>query len=166
MQQALENPHFKKIWGKVMMNRHPEAKSLKEALDIEMNYYNCFFAYNDIESYVGKSCKNLMNNINAYNAIAEECAESQSFFERRRFWANFEEKPTILGRAITLEDIFLIDSLPTPQTEDTHFNENGWNLVLRIHQEYYAYSDINWQLTKPLHEQTPETWEKIANFID
>lgn len=167
MQEALKNPHYKKIWEKVIMNRHPKAKSLEKALNTEMKYYNCFFAYNDIESYVGEFCKNLMNNINAYNAIAEECAESQSFFERRRFWANFEEKPTILGRAITLEDILAV--LPRHST-DHGTNYSGF--AIRVCKEVLnIWSDsgifcFTWQSTKPLHEQTPETWEKIANLID
>jgi len=57
MQKALENPHYKKIWEKVMMNRHPEVKSLEEALINEKQYFDCCFSYNDITSYVGSILK-------------------------------------------------------------------------------------------------------------
>jgi hypothetical protein len=43
MQNALQNPHYKKIWEKVIMNKHPEAKSLEEALEAESKECFCLF---------------------------------------------------------------------------------------------------------------------------
>ena len=35
------------------------------------------------------------------------------------------------------------------------------------HVRFYAIDFVgDWQLTKPLHEQSPETWEKISKLIN
>ena len=124
MQEALKNPHYKKIWEKVIRKRHPEARTLKNALTREKAYFDCLFMYNEIQ----------------YNHF--EC----------------EKQADIIGRPITLEDILLYYNLA--------YYEGG---IVELYSTcgYYEYYDIcTWQLTKPIHEQTPETWEKIAELIN
>ena len=108
MEKALQNPDYKKIWEKVMMNRHPEAKNFEEALRNEKEYFDCFFSYNDITSYVGDMYRNLKINIQAYNRMTEEYIEELSFRKKAEFLANFETKYTLFGRPITLEDILIL----------------------------------------------------------
>jgi len=190
MQKALENPHYKKIWEKVMMNRHPEVKSLEEALINEKQYFDCCFSYNEITSYVGSMCDNLKIDIQAYNGMAEEYVEQLSWQKKAAFLANFETKYTLLGRPITLEDILLLLS---NLTNDNKITIQDIDIVVKntcilpekkrldnphicievikyLEQEdgdedeemIYWYFDI----VKPLHEQTSQVWENISKLID
>ncbi len=161
MQKALENPHYKKIWEKVMMNRHPEVKSLEEALINEKQYFDCFFSYNEITSYVGSMCDNLKIDIQAYNGMAEEYVEQLSWQKKAAFLANFETKYTLLGRPITLEDILL---LLKGYFAGIHVDINGIFKLNGIGQPA-DWSIIGWNFTKPLHEQTSQVWENISKLI-
>lgn len=167
MKTALQNPHYKKIWEKVMMDRNPEAKILEEALKMERQYYNCFFLYNEIESYVGEYCQNLRRDIKGYSGMVEEHFEGCSASQQEKIWKNYEKKPSILGRPITFEDIILL--LPT---NSTHFTKKVDGLLQitifgidEVGCDFYI-GIFNWKLTKFLHEQTPETWEKISQLLN
>lgn len=124
MYEALQNPHFKKIWEKVIMNRHPEAENLNLALGSEYLQYP-------------KECIT----ITSQDGVIKE----------------------ILGRPITLEDILII----TKKHEFRKCDIDGKSQIRFFKtQTDLKYLGFDWQLTKPLHEQTPETWEKISNLID
>ena len=51
MKEALENPHYKKIGEKVIMNRYLEAKSLEEALEMEAQKNGCILYDVDSKRY-------------------------------------------------------------------------------------------------------------------
>ena len=126
MLEALKNPHYKKIWEKVIMNRHPEAESLNLALGSEYLQYE------------------------------EECITITDIIIKE-----------ILGRPITLEDI----SMLLPNYSTYLIKRENSLLKLKIFEIIDDKKDVlkckfDWQLTKFLHEQTPETWEKISNVID
>ena len=53
MQNALQNPHYKKIWEKVIMNNNPTAKTLDEALERE------FFNFGNTDA--GNLCRVYVN---------------------------------------------------------------------------------------------------------
>ena len=190
MQKALENPHYKKIWEKVMMNRHPEVKSLEEALINEKQYFDCWFSYNDITSYVGSMCNNLMIDIQAYNGMAEEYVEQLSWQKKAAFLANFETKYTLLGRPITLEDILLLLSNLTNDNKITIQDidivvKNTYilpekkrldnscvciDIIKYLEQEDEDEDEerilFYFEITKPLHEQDICVWESISKLID
>jgi hypothetical protein len=138
MQEALNNPHYKKIWETVIINRHPEAKSFEEALQKEMQHPHCVYI--------------LFGNLH--------------ITENNQIRSPIHESVIILGRPITLEDVILF--LPT---NSTHFIKNvDGSLQIKI----FGIDDVgcdffqgqfDWLLTKHLHKQSPETWEKIANLI-
>jgi len=153
MQQALNNSHYQKIWEKVIINRHPlcERKSdtsqaimlsLADALKQEMYIDGCYY-------YVGE-------NLNMVS-ISIPTAKSIRYDKE-----NGLRGLKILGRSITLEDILILcKGYFAGINIDVHgifkFNAIGtpedWSIIA-------------WKFTKPLDEQTPETWEKIANLID
>lgn len=146
MQQALENPHYKKIWKKVIMNRHLEKEDFYDALDCETQYWNCIAS--DYEK-----CWN------------EDGELYNHYFELPYF--KFKKKDRdgvrVLGCPITLEDILML--LPFYIIQG--FNTSQEKISINVH--YNMGLDecfIEYQLTKPLHEQTPKTWEKIANLTD
>ena len=139
MIKALENPHFKKIWEEVNWEiRHPEAESLEEALEMEKFYYN---------SYAFAECT--QKKVFLYNEIKNILKENNL---------------RILGRPITLEDIMMI--LPR-----TFAYWNAYNSIVKVdfvngnHHHVIGYN-LEWQPTKPLHEQNPETWEKISKLMN
>ena len=141
MQEAFKNPHYKKIWEKVIINRHPKTKTLEETLEMESKERYCQYMLTDNDNFIvdGDYISKYYHHNNNYK---------------------------ILGTPITLEDIISI--LPT---NSTHFIKRENNLLVikffgknEVEDDFIKYS-IYWQLTKPLHEQTPETWEKIANLI-
>ena len=152
MQNALQNHHYKKIWEEVnWKSRNPQAKSLEEALKFER--------------------KEPLSLLVAYSWPREQTFTSVEYDTRN--WDNgMARVERVLGRPITLEDILsLLNHQP--------WENRGWIQSFRITEtvnkgEYHIniydkdYAGVGlcfWQLTKPLHEQTPETWEKIANLI-
>ncbi len=162
MQNALQNPNYKKIWEEVNWKiRHPEAKSLEEALEFEKKHSDCVFIYNDISGYCGENCIYLREEISNYNALANEHCESLNFFEKKKFMKMIDSNAKILGRSITLEDILL---LLKGYFAGINLDISGIFKFNAIGQPA-DWSIIEWDFTKPLHEQTHETWEKIANLI-
>jgi len=162
-EQALKNEHFKKIWEKVnWQSRNPQAASLEEALKFEKRHFDCAFIYNDISGYCGENCIDLREQINNYNAFANEHLQSLSFFEKKKFMKTLDSEAKILGRPITLEDILIMLSKKAYSISIPCISSTIIVTILNggVVTEYF----IDWQLGKPIEEQTPETWEQIANF--
>jgi len=144
MQNALQNPHYKKIWEKAIMNRHPEAKSLEEALEMEGKKDECYI-------WQFENCDPQMH------AVLEEARGDYPFYEKFQ----------ILGRPITLEDILILFGKTFNETL------NGFKFVqltcegafITMKPIEHPLHRIEVILGKHLHEQTPETWEAISNLI-
>lgn len=168
MLEALQNPNYKKIWEKVIMNRHPEAKSLEEAFKIEKSLceYKVEIAWYGMDSGIpaNSALPSLFNKLGAIN--------EKTFFKTDKYGnegysyigGNIFKKSInqYLGNPITLEDILMLFPFYVIQGFNT-----SQQISINVHynmglDECY----IKYQLTKPLHEQTPETWEEIANLID
>lgn len=137
MQQALQNPHYKKIWEKVIMNKHPEEVCLQDALGRELQMQHCeYIAFGNL--YVQDKNFSLPH---AYNKCVTE----------------------ILGIPIALFDVLI---LLNKNAKDYIFMADG--LVIHSvnngnYNDIQKVCDFN---TNLLYEQTPKTWEKIANLID
>ena len=179
MQKALENPHYKKIWEEVMMNRHPEVKSLEDALKMEAYEDGCLFynvkkniyglniAYKTLTRYTPFGLNILNNPLKRHTPLRADygfCSHKNTEFTYQdepsawQYGYNFE----ILGRPITLEDIWL----KYPNFRHYSLKDNG--CFVDIYKDMGATAEFTrffWQLTKPLHEQTPETWQSIYIII-
>jgi hypothetical protein len=141
MQNALQNPHYKKIWEEVNWDsRNPQAKSLEEALKFER--------------------KEPLNLLVAYSWPRDRIFTSVEY-DTRNFDNGMARVECVLGRPITLEDILL---LLKGYFAGINLDISGIFKFNAIGQPA-DWSIIEWDFTKPLHEQTPETWEKIANLI-
>jgi hypothetical protein len=145
--QALENPHFKKIWEEVNWKiRHPKAKSLEEALKFER--------------------KEPLSLLVAYSWPREQTFTSVEY-DIRDCYNGMARVERVLGRPINLEDIILL--FPT---NSTHFIKNANSLLQikifgidKVGCDFFQ-GVFDWQLGKPLDEQSPETWEKINKLIN
>ena len=138
------------------MNRHPEAKSFDKALRQESYIDGCIFAVHMQDNDVIETLKYHRITIdstfdNGANAIFLGTSYDCYNVGDKRL-SNF----TILGRPITLEDI-----LRLCDRECSY--EDGYVTIYDL--QGYPHLIFNWQLTQPLHEQTPKTWEKIAEII-
>lgn len=156
MQEALQNPHYKKIWEKVIRSRHPEIKTLKYALTREKAYFDCLFMYNNIISYIGEQEVNLIKCITSYKQMPKEHSFQLTKSEYRQFWLEYTQEVKILGRPITFEDILLYYNLDYYAGAIVEFYTKCGYIE--------PYEICSWQLTKPLHEQSPKTWEEISNY--
>lgn len=179
MQKALENQHYKKIWEQVMMNRHPEAKSLEEALKMEAYQDGCLF-YNTKENMYGLNLAyktltrytpfglNILNNpLKRHTPLRADygfCSHKNTEFTYQdepsawQYGYNFE----ILGRPITLEDLWLVHK------PFQYFKLNSDGCFVDDYQDMGCrtkFTRFVWQLRKPLHEQTPQTWANIYTII-
>lgn len=168
MQQALQNPHYKKIWEKVIMNRYPEVKSLEEAFSIEKGLceYKIEVAWYGMNA--GTPADSVLPLLfNKLGAINEKTFfktgkygdEGYSHIGGNIFKTSINQ---YLGNPITLEDILMLFPFYVIQAFNT-----SQEISINVHynkglDECY----IQYQLTKPLHEQALETWEKIANLTD
>jgi hypothetical protein len=160
MQNALQNPHYKKIWEKVIMNRHPEAKSLEEALEAELLQKGCVAC----DTQLGNTMTTIKNNGGTGNYYNQVDILVQRGFDYNNIIRKNNYKPIdiiVIGRPITLEDVLILckgyfAGINIDVSGIFKFNAIG---------EPADWSIIPWDFTKPLHEQTPETWEKIANLI-
>ena len=147
MIKALENPDFKKIWEEInWKGRHPEAKCLYSALALEKE---CLFSYGIVMRRASQQYGQLMMFRDMYQ-VDKWCAK---------------QAPEILGRPITLEDILMLLS-----KNGKAGNEMGVILLengnLYIKPQTGGEYDFEWKYSKSLHEQTPETWEKISEIIN
>jgi hypothetical protein len=161
MQQALENPHFKKIWEEVIMNRHPEAKSLEEGLKMELKHYGCYF-FNPNQTM---STGVIVGWDNAgYRYISTEGIDDKKQSIIVHIKDKFYDNSLILGRPITLEDILILLSGKAYSISIPCFASNIIVTILSggVVTEYF----IDWQLGKPIYEQRPETWEQISELIN
>ena len=168
MQEALKNTYYKKIWEKVIMNRHPKAKSLEEALSLEMSPFNGCMVLIDLTQFGYIMSANEPLKVVSYNKFGYFAIEPV-YSKLIAVWDSCNKKvknnAQILGRPITLEDIMLL--LPA---NSTHFIKNVDGLlqikIFRIDEvgcDFYI-GTFYWQLTKLLHEQTPETLETITKI--
>jgi hypothetical protein len=193
MQEALQNPHFKKIWEKVIMNRHHGVESLEEALEMELKTPFCTIYLDngvmycsdingkwDINKervhryYDGSRMNGLdftFDNSRVVKIKQDRAGCDISYYElidEKELITYHLSTEDILGRLITLEDIFMIKPLSYYLTLDGNYQNcfkydsltSGYSS-----DNYNVKVNIDWQLRKYLHEQTPETWEKIANLI-
>ena len=194
MQEALKNTHYKKIWEKVIMNRHQDCDSIEKALLHESTHKGCLIALDDKPCHILPIDDGLVEydfmrpNIAKLIHIedpevndiqCEVCNNCLSVEGLPSFIASINKvkfySPQILGRPITLEDILILFTKTYNEIQffDTARISNGREYRCFIElkhntpdvSESVKYGKIEWQLTKPLHEQTPETWEKIANLI-
>ena len=152
MQEALKNPHYKKIWEEVIMNRHPEAESLEEALVLEFSQVGCYYGLTKTTSHI-----NIVN-----------------FDMSNKMGKIYDKTYNILGRPITLFDVL---KLLQKNIENGEFALMTNCVVLcnidvtrNTSNDVFQYfvkkiCDIN-NKSNLIEEQTPETWEKIANLID
>lgn len=157
MEEALKNPHYKKIWEKVIMNRHPEAKSLEEALELESRE---FCSYGVVMYKAGKHYGQLMMFRDMHEI--EKC--------------NSTQRPEILGRPIILTDILKLlykpknECLPEIRLMPTNFWEiaelpEGLYVSINAHEAYGGGKLFIWNITTDfLEKQTPETWKKISKI--
>ena len=168
MQEALKNPHYKKIWEKVIINRHPEAKSLEDALLIESEIKGCLALVMD---YFGNTfLEEIFYCTDSDYVVVYKGAEPMGSGLGDFCHVSFYRKNlcNIIGRPITLEDILILFGKTFSQTL------NGFKFVqltcegafITMQPIEHTLHRIEVILGKPLHEQTPETWEKIANLID
>ena len=173
MQEALKNPHYKKIWERVnWQERHPEAESLEEALEMEAMKDYCLF-YNESKKEYGMNKSNVLTRCN----IEEKQDLSASFlYEDDRQVEDWQQGSNfqILGRPITLFDVL---KLLQKNIENGEFALMTNCVVLcnidvtrNTSNDTFQYfvkkiCDIN-NKSNLIEEQTPETWEKIANLID
>jgi hypothetical protein len=143
MQEALNNPHYKKIWERMNWQiRHPEAKSLEEALEMEEKYkLHCevLFRYENITEIINIEKRNLIN----VDLLKKAKQNGVAKFET-------------LGRPITLFDVL---NLLNTNKEDRIYIANGSEIHKIPDGKFCDFT------TNLLEEQTPETWEKIAELI-
>jgi hypothetical protein len=149
MQEALNNPHYKKIWERMNWQiRHPEAKSLEEALEMEEKYkLHCevLFRYENITEIINIEKRNFIN----VDLLKKAKQNGVAKFET-------------LGRPITLFDVI---SLLNKNAKDCFYLADG--LVIHVmptnnYNNMEKLCDFN---TNLLAETTPETWEKTAELI-
>jgi hypothetical protein len=154
MKIAIINSDYQIIWEKVIMNRHPEAKNLKQALEKESEIFGSvavvILSENGAHSWEteatfiveGYPCSNhsayyfetQSTKIDLlYQSYNEAIGRVDDYYTKR-----------ILGRPITLEDVLVL------------LTKNG---------EQYSHQALKWQLTEPLHAQKLEVWELIAEEI-
>ena len=136
MQETLQNTHYKKIWEKVIMNRHPEAESLNLALGSEyLQYEEECITITDIiiKEILGRPIT-LTDILQLLYKPKSDCLPeiklmSTDFWE----WVGLQK-----GLYVSI-----------------HANEAyGWQKL------------FIWNITADvLEDQTPETWEKISNLI-
>jgi hypothetical protein len=161
MIKALGNPHFKKIWEKVITNRHSEVETLEEALKMELKHYGCYFFNPNQTMSTGV--------IVGWNDVGCSYISTEGINDKKQSIVvhikdMFYQNSSIIGRPITLEDILLLLSKNGKARNEIGIIllENG-NLCIKP-QTGGGY-DFEWKYSKSLHEQNPETWEKISESI-
>ena len=167
MIEALKNTYFKKIWEDVNWKvRHPKAKSLEEALEIELQFYGCHLVNNDATMSIGIIC--------GWNDVGYKYITTEGIDEKKQSMVihikdKICQKSLILGRPITLEDIFYLFSI----------NERNYGIGIGVQRNNFLNPKniceirlphtielSEWQLTKPLHEQGENTWKNIYEIIN
>jgi hypothetical protein len=174
MYEALQNPHYKKIWEKINWQiRHPEAKTLEEALLIERKNPNCLFVYNDIQDYVGHNFNNLKLHRECYDGMVEERINEESSFKKVDFLRSLDTKPTFLGRPITLEDILILfnGKFTHLRMEDCYYIFENTTYDYANNNEYTgtiisSTTIFKLKIRTAFEDETPETWETMANLIN
>lgn len=117
MQEALNNPYYKKIWEKVIMNNNPTAKTLDEALEIELlinggsyKYSTSYLSYNysppDLEYKDYEGYTTNIRKCEKYNAYICEDIDAVYFLDE-----DFYEEHSLYYKEILGEDYVLLDNL-------------------------------------------------------
>ena len=152
MKEALENPYFKKIWEEVNWEgRHPEAKSLKNALDLEFLQPNSIIFAKNTKMTSGMYFARIeMLLYTKCDGISEEGVLKTILHFRK------QNNDIILGRPITLFDV--LDLLNTNK-EDRIYIANGAEIHKIPDGKFCDFT------TNLLEEQSEKTWEKIAELI-
>ena len=179
MQEALKNPHYKKIWERVILNNNPSEDTLIDALLSEASNDDCLFIQN---GYIGipQVFSNDCGYAYAFNFCSDYNYENNrriSFYddeERKRYDVNtgvlLEEYTEeilnkervlqhILGRPITLFDIL---NLLNPNKEDSVYVADGTKIYFidKNAKGTKIFCDFTSNL---LEEQSEDTWETISN---
>ena len=166
MKNALKNPHYKKIWEKVIMNRHPQANNLDRALEMEAKHSGCYISV-ITSPHAPQYRKTEIATILWDDGIDSASNKRWYCFRNSNIdphtFTTVQKQDTVLGRLITLEDILILFTKRTSIFSKIQDKLQGFSV--RELQFYILEFLGSWQLTKPLHEQTPETWEKIAKII-
>lgn len=160
MIKALENPHFKKIWEEVNWKvRHSEAESLEEALVWESNINEALVATGCGTIYRCEDVEFCEENPYSVGINPKNNIKIKNEYNREGGY-----QCIILGRPITLEDILMLLGKNTRQANEIGIVmlENG-NLYIK--PQTSGKYDFEWEYSKLLHEQTPETWEKVSKSI-
>jgi len=170
MIKALENPNYKKIWEYVNWQvRHPEAKSLEEALSMEAIKFGCeLFNYGETFCHA----RVVGNNCAGYQYLTVESVDSSNTNPIVIHLNEIGKNVQILGRPIKLEDVISIfnhqpwENRGWIQSFGVEETVNRGEYHISIYDKDYAEVGLCfWQLTKPLHEQTHETWFMLSEFI-
>jgi hypothetical protein len=148
MQNALQNPHYKKIWEEINWKaRHPEAESLEEALEMEGENPLCIIYSNNMETIT---------------AVDYAIHGSYMAVNNKRQ----KNGDRILGRQITLEDILMLfDGKTEYQGIQDGYHIFGNTIHYTNDTNSYIEEHFRLKIKTLFEEQTPETWEKIANLI-
>jgi len=171
MNIAIMNSSYQIIWEKVIMNRHPEAKNLEQALSKESEIFGSVA----VVSLLSENGQHSWETEATFIAEGYPCKDhSAYYFETQnmvdllyQFYhgaigrVNYYNITKILGRPITLEDILYFFSL----------DKRNYGLGIGMQTKNIcgillpSTEIVEWQLTKPLHEQSPETWKGIAKVV-
>lgn len=167
MQKALENPHYKKIWERVMMNRHPEAKSLEESLTLESRQYGCMITMitsplSDTHRKTEVAYILYDDGVDSVNNERWYCFKKDTI-EPHTFTI-VKSQAQIIGRPITFEDMFI---LLTGHVLATQFNSNKiFTFTSVVLGDIKNPRSFTVNFNKPLHEQDTCIWETISKLID
>jgi len=171
MQNALNNPHYKKIWEEINWKmRHPEAKSLEEALALEISPFNGCMVAIDLTNVGYAMSTNKPLKVVSYNKF-EYFAIEPVYSKLFAVWDSYNERvknnAQILGRPITLEDILiLLDDKTQYQGIENGYHIFGNEIHYTSDTSTYIEEHFRLKCCTIFEEQTPETWEKIANLIN
>ncbi len=184
MQEALNNTRYKEIWEKVIMNAHPEAKTLIDALLLEAGCDNCLFIEN---GYIG--IPHVFTNDCGYAYAFNFCSDYRyennrqiSFYdyeEHKRYDVNtgilLEEYTEeilnkervlqhIVGRPITLFDVLALLNKDRDERDEHLYYADGKEIKAIFPDEFYCRKICDFH-TNLLCETSTETWEKILTQL-
>lgn len=147
MQEALKNPDFKIIWEEINWQiRHPKAKSLGDALEMELEEELC----------VG---------------VTEllRCARAGEYYIRDMYTTQQRHpRLTILGRYIMFNDILSLIFTKTRNVSITLIERTGHNLPQLVQIKINDANGLiyfNYILNEALEKQNHKTLKAIAGFI-
>jgi hypothetical protein len=166
MQEALNNPHFEKIRKAVIIKRHSEFYGYGLSLAFETLKDGCFVQLvkistekceqkTDFKTFITKS-KEYLDSIRLISCKGTMNSRFDAGTPDIEYHKAQNEIVTIVGRPITLFDVL---NLLNPNKEDSIYVASSTE-ILQIPVGKFCDFTTNF-----LHEQTPETWETIAELI-